>query len=218
MFAVGHMSLGYLLGKGSSLGLRVKVNVPLVMVLSLIPDVDIIYDYLTGAQIHRGPTHSVVVAVVAFVPFFVVYGRRAFPYFLALVSHSVFGDLLGGGVQLLWPVSNARFGLPVYFSVFSVVSVVSELVLFVLALFVLFRSGDWRVFFSGDWSNLLLVVPVFTVLLPTLIGFPFEEPLVFSEPVLAAAHLFYLVLFLVALVVSVRVLFRRWFGVRHGDG
>jgi len=70
LFAVGHMAIAYLLGKGSSKALRVKLNIPILLVLSILPDIDIIYDFLTGSEIHRGPTHSIVVATVAFIPIF----------------------------------------------------------------------------------------------------------------------------------------------------
>jgi len=170
------------------------------MVLSIIPDIDIIFDLFTGAQIHRGPTHSLVVAIVAFIPFFIIYRKKAVPYFLALISHPLIGDLPGGGVQLLWPISNAKFGLPVYISVFNPISILAELILFIVALLVLYKSNDWRVFFSSSRSNLLLIIPIFTVLLPTTIGYPFSAPLLTTEPFLAIAHLFYLVLFCIAVL------------------
>ena len=87
MFAVGHMAIAYLLGKGSSKKLHVNLNIPFLLVLSILPDIDIIYDFLTGSDIHRGPTHSIVVATVAFIPIFIVYRKKAIPYFLALISH-----------------------------------------------------------------------------------------------------------------------------------
>ena len=68
MFAVGHMAIAYLLGKGSSKALRIKLNIPILLVLSILPDVDIIYDFLTGSDLHRGPTHSIVVAINRFCP------------------------------------------------------------------------------------------------------------------------------------------------------
>ena len=112
MFAVGHMSIAYLLGKGSSKALRTKLNIPILLVLSILPDIDIIYDYLTGNEIHRGPTHSIVVALLAFIPVFIIYRKKAIPYFLALISHPLIGDfLIGGKLELFWPISTQQFGL-----------------------------------------------------------------------------------------------------------
>src|SRR3989337_3493155 len=120
LFAVGHMALAYLLGKASAKPLKININIPLIMVLSIIPDIDI----LAGVdEIHRGPTHSVIAALLVFVPFFVVYRRKAVPYFLALVSHGLIGDLLiRRDVQLLWPITTQNISLsPVipYISIFS---------------------------------------------------------------------------------------------------
>lgn len=81
MFAVGHMAIAYLLGKCSSKKLRFNLNIPILLVLSILPDVDIIYDFLTGSQIHRGPTHSIVVATIAFIPIFIIYQKKQFPTF-----------------------------------------------------------------------------------------------------------------------------------------
>jgi hypothetical protein len=203
LFAVGHMSLAYLLGKASSKLLHVKINIPLIMVLSIIPDVDIIFDQFSAMELHRGPTHSVVVAIIAFIPFFIIYRKKALPYFIVLISHSLIGDFfIGGQLMLLWPFSNAKFGLHelggYYLSVFSPINILIEIILFMFALLVLYKSNDLKVFFSGNKSNLLLIIPIFTVLLPTTIGYPFSAPLIITEPTLALAHLICLVLFSIA--------------------
>ena len=41
-FAVGHFAIGYLLSKATGKFLKVDVNVPLVLVLAIIPDTDIV--------------------------------------------------------------------------------------------------------------------------------------------------------------------------------
>ena len=82
MFAVGHMALAYLAGKISAKPLRVSPNVPLLLVLSIIPDMDI----LVGEGFHRGPTHSVIMAIIVFLPVLYFYRRKAVPYLLALAS------------------------------------------------------------------------------------------------------------------------------------
>ena len=211
------MSIAYLLGKGSSKPLRYKPNIPLLLVLSIIPDVDIIFDLLTGAQLHRGPSHSVVVAIVAFIPFFIVYRKKAIPYFLALISHSLIGDFfIGGQVQLLWPLSTTQFGLQelgsYYISIFNPINIVLELTLFTIAIVVLYKTNDWKVFFTSNKSNLILIIPIFTVLLPTTIGYPFSAPpLLSTEPFLAIAHLFYLVLFSIAVLKALLSIYKQRF-------
>ncbi len=210
------MAIGYLLGKGSSKPLHLKPNIPLLLVLSILPDIDIAYDFLTGTELHRGPTHSIIVAILAFVPFFIVYRKKAIPYFLALISHSLIGDI-SGQVQLFWPLSTNQYGFDAL-SIFSPINVVAELSLFAVATFVLFKTGDWKVFFTDNKTNLVLIIPVATVLLPTTIGYPFSQSLLFSDlyivRVLGIAHLFYLVLFGIAIL---KVLVSMYRNLKHNS-
>jgi membrane-bound metal-dependent hydrolase YbcI (DUF457 family) len=202
------MALAYLLGRGSSVALHTKINIPLILLLSILPDVDIFYDLLTGANIHRGPTHSIVVATVIFIPLFIYFGKRAIPYFLALISHSLIGDfLIGGQIEMFWPLSTLELGLHEiggpFIRITGFINTVAEMLLFAGATAVLFFSGDWRTFLEPHKSNLLLIVPIVTVLLPSTIGYPFEYSLLQSQQwILAYAHLFYLVLFLIAIVAA----------------
>ncbi|MGD6850532.1 MAG: metal-dependent hydrolase [Candidatus Bathyarchaeia archaeon] len=203
------MALAYLLGKGSSKVLHTKIIIPVILVLSILPDADIVFDFLTGAHIHRGPFHSVIVAALVFIPFFIKYRKTAIPYFLALISHSLIGDfLIGGQLQLLWPLTSQEFGLPelgsYYFSIFSPVNLTLEMLLFAFATLVLFKSGDWRVFFTYKKTNLVLIIPIATVLLPSTIGYPFSESLLLSSltAALGLAHLFYLVIFSIAVLLA----------------
>lgn len=216
LFAVGHMAIAYLLGKGSSKALRTKINIPLLLVLSILPDIDIIYDYLIGAEIHRGPTHSIVFAVVLFIPFFIYYRKKAIPYFLSLISHSLIADFfIGGQLRLLWPISSTKFGLHEagfpFIDIFDSTNTIIELSLFAIATVVLYKSNDWKVFFSARKSNLVLIIPITTVLLPSTIGYPFRASLLMTAPLLAFAHLFYLVLFSIALFVTLLYLYKKWF-------
>lgn len=205
MFAVGHMAIAYLLGKGSSKGLRVKLNLPILLVLSILPDIDIVYDFLTGYEIHRGPTHSIIVAVFVFIPIFIIFRKKAIPYFLALISHPLIGDyFIGGQLQLFWPLSTNEYGLHElggpYINIFSPINIALELSLFIVATIVLYKTSDWKAFFNGSKTNFILIIPVATVLLPSTIGYPFSSSLLLTEPILAIAHLFYLVLFSIAFI------------------
>lgn len=223
MFAVGHLAIAYLLGKGSSKGLRTKLNIPLLLVLSILPDIDIIYDFLTGSDIHRGPTHSIVVATLAFIPIFLIYRKKAIPYFLALISHSLIGDFfIGGQLQLFWPFSTREFGLhelgSYYVGIFNPVNVALELTLFVIATLILYKSGDWKAFFTSNKTNLVLIIPIATVLLPSTIGYPFTTSLLLSEPLLALAHLFYLVFFGIAIMKTLTAIYRKRFHPTPNNG
>lgn len=205
MLAVGHMALAYLLGKPTAKALKVNVNVPLLMVLSILPDIDILFQKYI---MHRGPTHSVVVAVVAFIPIFYLYRKKAAPYLVALLSHSLIGDFfIGGQIQLFWPLSKSQFGLHElglpYFDIDSSVNVALELTLFIIAIIVLFKSGDIKQFFLKKKTGLVLIIPIGTVLLPSVIGYPLQVP-----SLLVAPHLFFLILFSVTVFIVLAGVFR----------
>ena len=201
------MGIAYLLAKASGKLLKVNFNIPLVLVLSILPDIDIIFQFLLGSNIHRGPTHSIIVAILVFIPVFIIYRKKATPYFAALASHSLIGDfLIGGQIQLLWPLSTREFGLPElgfpYISINSPINVVLEFTIFVIATVVMFKTRDVHVFFRKRKINLVLAVPIFTVLLPTFVGYPIHVPFLLVLP-----HLFYLVLFAIAVLIVLKDIF-----------
>ena len=208
------MALAYLLGKGSAKLLKVSLNTPLILVLSVIPDIDIIFDFLFKSEIHRGPTHSIIAAILVFIPFFVLCWQKAMPYFAALASHSLIGDfLIGGQVQLLWPLSTNEFGLHElgfpYINIYNPINIALEFTLFAIALIVMLKTRDLFQFFRNNKLNLILIIPIFTVLLPTFVGYPLSVPILLVLP-----HLFYLVLFSVSvLIIIARILNRQNGGV-----
>jgi len=200
MFAVGHMSLAYLIGKLSSKILKVNPNIPVLMVLSILPDIDIAIGTVTGLDIHRGPTHSLIVTLIVFAPTFVLYGKRAIPYILAYLSHFLIGDFfIGGQLQLFWPLLKNNFGFFeagfLYINIYSVINITIELSLLFAAIIIMVKTHDYHVFFRSNKSNLVLIIPIATVLLPTFIGYPFAVPLYLFSPVIGIAHLFLLVIF-----------------------
>jgi len=200
------MALAYLLSKASGKLLKVSFNIPLILVLSIIPDIDILFDFLFNSDIHRGPTHSVIMAILIFIPFFVLYRKKSVPYFVALASHSLIADLIiGGNLQLLWPLSASEFGLyelgfP-YIDIYSPINIALEFTLFIVALLVMLKTRDLLHFFRNSKLNLVLVIPIFTVLLPTLASYPLTVPILLILP-----HLFYLLLF----AISVSIVLWHW--------
>lgn len=193
MFGVGHLALGYFCGFATARLLQIKrFNVPLVMVLSVAPDIDILIPQLT----HRGPLHSIVVAAMVFLPVFLLFKKAAAPYLAALVSHSLIGDFVAGGrVQLFWPVTAGFFGVEM--SIKSPLNMTLEWLLFAAAFVVIIKAGHITLFLEPHYSNLLLVVPVLTVLLPTLLAFPLDVP-VWLVPL----HLVFMLLFGVAILLA----------------
>ena len=62
------------------------------------------------------------------------------------------------------------------------VNIVTEILLFTLATLVLYKTGDWKAFFTSNKTNLVLIIPIATVLLPSTIGYPFNAPLLLTQP------------------------------------
>ena len=204
MFAVGHMALAYLLSKATSKLLKVKINIPLILVLSIIPDIDIILNFLFNIQIHRGPTHSLITAILVFIPFFIIYRWKAVPYFTALASHAAIADfIIGGQLQLLWPLSTREFGFP-YIDITNPVNVALEFTLFVIATIIMWKTRDLFQFFRNSKLNLILAIPIFTVLLPTFTSYPLSVPLLLVLP-----HLFYLILFILSVLIALKGIVQR---------
>lgn len=200
-FAVGHLALGYLSGRLSAKALSTRINVPMCFTLSVLADVDILFEQFIE---HRGPTHSLVTAFVVFAPFFVLFRKRAVPYFLAFVQHSFIGDYLTGGrIQLLWPLSTQYYGFSM--SIMSSTSVALEWLLFIVSLLVMLRAGDVNGFFKAHDSSLILSIPTFAVLMPTILSFPLSVPVWLIPP-----HLIYTFMFLVAVILAVLGLARRY--------
>lgn len=197
------MALGYILAKASSKPLKTNLNIPLALTLSVIPDMDILLERINGLASllpHRGPLHSFVAALIAFLPFFVVYRKRAVPYFIALVQHALIGDYLTGGkLQLLWPISQQQFGIDA--SIQSAQNVALEGILFVVSIAVMVASRDIVRLFQRHVSNLVLAIPTFTVLLPAFLNYPLNVPTLLIPP-----HMVYTILFSIAILLE---LFRR---------
>jgi hypothetical protein len=206
MFAVGHLSLAYLIGKASSKWLNVNPNIPALFALSILPDIDLAIGSLLGLSIHHGPTHSLLFALIIFTPFFIFYGKRVVPYFLAYVSHFLLGDFfIGGQLQLFWPVSMDNFGFHQsgfpYIGLVDPVNIVAELSLFALALVVMAKTCDYKLFFKNNKTNLLLLIPIGTLLLSSFTNYPFTKPLFLVFPIIGLPQLFFLTLFTIPILI-----------------
>jgi membrane-bound metal-dependent hydrolase YbcI (DUF457 family) len=189
--------LGYITGKSSSKLAKVKVNLPLLLAASVLPDVDLLLRFL----MHRGPTHSFITITVLMIPFFVVYRKQAIPYYAASLSHIFIGDFFTGRVQLFWPLSNGWFGA-LNISVTSLTNVVAELVLFFLTLPIMYKLGDLQTLLKPNNKNWALIIPLGAVLGPLLtVGRGQESAL---PILLVVPSLFYVGLFAYSLFVDIR--------------
>jgi membrane-bound metal-dependent hydrolase YbcI (DUF457 family) len=177
LFLLGHLALGYLLGKFTAKKLKEFVILPILFVLSVAPDID----FFIGLP-HHGPTHSIVVIFLIFLPFFLKYRKKALPYFIALAQH-LLGDLFEiGGLMLFWPISSVWFvqanefgrriftffGYPLY-SDYIRFDILLELICFLVALVFLLR-GDLRTLLNGDFYNLALIIPAAGIFISSFIA------------------------------------------------
>jgi membrane-bound metal-dependent hydrolase YbcI (DUF457 family) len=202
MFAIGHFALGYLAGKGSSKLLSVKLNLPLLLVASVVPDVDLILQFVNPMLfMHRGPSHAILSFTALLIPFFILYGKRAIPYYIALLSHSLIGDLFTGGIELFWPLSQGWFGFE-NIDVASIVPVSTEIILFTAALAAMFWRKDFQSILRSGKYNWTLFVAFGAVLGPMLrvsAGLEGSLPALLFVP-----SLFCLILFGYSLVIQLR--------------
>jgi membrane-bound metal-dependent hydrolase YbcI (DUF457 family) len=153
MFAIGHFALGYLTGKGASKLFNVKINLPLLLAVSVIPDVDLLF---SGFMDHRGLTHSIIVISVLSIPLFAKYKKAMLPYLAALLSHVFLGDLFTGGIEFLWPISKSAFGLEL--AVYSLPISIIELSLFFISLILMYKFNDLQTLFKPANRNYLLII------------------------------------------------------------
>jgi len=165
MFAVGHLAFGYLLAKATAKILRIgEIDLPTVFMLSVIPDVDLVIPMLP----HRGPTHSLILLALFFVPFYFREGKIIVPYFVALFQHSAVGDFSTSmGVMCLWPFSSEFYGLGV--DMMGTVDLLAEGLSFLAAFALMVSAGDVRRIFKIKETFLFLVPPL-GALFPVLLG------------------------------------------------
>ena len=177
MYAVGHISLGYLFARGTAKITGTKVSLPLVMLISMAPDIDLLIPSIA----HRTITHSAILAIVAFAPFLLAFRSRALPYFTALLQHSLLGDLVTGGVsgwggtKILWPIDSTRYGLSN--SVDSPLNIAMEWGFFLIAVAVMMKTGDLQKLFKDRQFAAALSIPILLLAPPLFLQSPRYIPL-----------------------------------------
>jgi hypothetical protein len=122
------------------------------------------------------------------------------------VSHFLLGDFfIGGQLQLFWPLSRGNFGFHqlgfLYIGLSDPLNIADELSMFALTLIVLAKTCDYKIFFKNDKTNLLLLIPITTLLLSTFTNYPFTMPLFLVLPTIGLPHLFFLALFTIPIII-----------------
>ncbi len=192
MFAIGHFALGYITGKGSSRLLKTKINVPLLLAVSVIPDVDLLLEIVNPALfMHRGLTHSIITYTALMLPFLMLYRKQAVPYYAVLLSHSLIGDFFTGGIEVFWPLAQDWFGNRLL-RIGGPLEVAAELALFVTTTALMFKLGDLQALLRPRVQNLVLIIAFGGVLGPMLSVGEIESNL---PALLVVPSLFWMALF-----------------------
>lgn len=161
--------------------------------LSVVPDIDLLIPFIE----HRGPTHSIITSLIIFVPIFAIYHKKATPYLIAMIQHSLIGDYIaGGGIQLLWPITTQHFGTSL--SIKSQTNITIEWIIFLTSMIIMLKTNDTAKLLQPHNSNLILNIPTFTVLLPTFLSFPLDVP-----PWLIPPHLVYMSMFSASIIIDI---------------
>jgi hypothetical protein len=196
-FAVGHLALGYLTGKASGGLLKQKINIPLILTVSIIPDIDM----LIPGLYHGGPTHSIVLILALAFPAILMWKTQTIPYVLALLTHPVIGDFLTRfntdmGVQLFFPISSNWYsaGSEAYRQLYTY----TEFALFAAFLIALLATRDIVTLTKPHTSNFLLTIPLLTAVLPVFFEFPIRVP-----PALIIPHLILITLLTIPILIDI---------------
>ena len=192
------MALGYLAGKASSKLLNARLNIPLIFTASILPDVDLL---LEPALEHGGPPHSIIILATIFLPAFLVWKKETIPYFAAAVSHPLLGDYLtrwkgSKGLQLLFPLNSSWFSAGSANA--QLTYIYAELALFTAFMTLMLATRDVTILIKPHPSNMLLLIPIFTALLPVFLRFPTPAP-----PELIIPHLVLIAVFTLPILIDI---------------
>ena len=199
-YAVGHLSLGYIISKSTSKMLKTEINLPLIFTLSVIPDIDILIPFIE----HRGPTHSILAMLIIFIPIFALYGKRATPYLLALIQHPLIGDyFVGGKIQLFWPITTNQYGIEL--GIKNPINITAETITFVTSILIMLKTSDIRnLLYNRKMTTITLIIPIYTLISPILLKFPTDVPIPLVPP-----HLILTTVFLLSIMIKLSLFFRK---------
>ena len=201
MYAVGHLALGYIIGRTCSRATGTNANMPLIFALSILPDIDL----LLAPRMHRGPTHSLIILAVMATPFLIVWRLKSIPYVAAYAQHLLIGDMIAGTTQYLWPVSIEEYGFGVVMG--SPIEVGLEWAFFLASLILMIELGDFMNMLRPSRSNLLFIVPcigagsLFVQMKLIILPFMMHQISYYRySPELVVPQIFYFAYFLLAII------------------
>jgi len=98
---------------------------------------------------------------------------------------------------MLWPLTPYWYGNGI--KIISLTNIFIEWTLFLVFLTIMFKTKDVQILFQHHASNILLSIPILTVILPTLLSIPLSVPLELIIP-----HAIYLILFAASVLIDFR--------------
>jgi len=101
------------------------------------------------------------------IPFLIRYRKQVIPYYIALLSHSLIGDLFTGGFEMLWPISQRWFSV-IGIDVRSLTSISLEIILLFISLVIMLKTKDLQTFFKPNNHNMFLFIAFGATLGPML--------------------------------------------------
>lgn len=141
-----------------------KLIIPLILLLGIIPDSDLLLD--TFGIMHRTVTHSFLLWTLIFIPLFIMFRLKSLPYFVAVVQHFAFGDILMGKVMIFWPFNRSYIGFG--FAMPSTFDVAMETAGLLIAAAIIIYSGDLRRTLAVEKRNTLMALPLMAIIISGL--------------------------------------------------
>jgi membrane-bound metal-dependent hydrolase YbcI (DUF457 family) len=123
MLFVGHIATAFIICYVLSKILSIKrISFPVIMLLSVLPDIDIGFKVLGSDPGHRTFTHSFILAlIVSVAAAFITKFRKSviLVYSIAFFTHILIGDVLINSVNILYPFGVFQLGVGIKFNSFA---------------------------------------------------------------------------------------------------
>lgn len=98
-------------------------------------------------------------------PFFIIYRKKTVQYFMALLSHSLIGDIFFVGIQLFWPFSEKWIYIR-QFSTINQFNTIFEILLFISCIIFMTITKDLQKTVSDKKNTIYWAIPLCSVLGP----------------------------------------------------
>jgi membrane-bound metal-dependent hydrolase YbcI (DUF457 family) len=119
MFFVGHIAIAFIICYVLSKILSIKrISFSLIMLLSVLPDIDLGFKLLGIDPGHRTFTHSAILALIVSVAaaFIAKLQKSVLVYSIAYFTHILIGDILINSVNILYPFGVFQLGVGIKFN------------------------------------------------------------------------------------------------------